>query len=86
MDKRTCTYAIDKYDYDMKKLNTYMEQLTLVANKKGINLREAFRKSGIQDSTYHRINTGEFCLRESTAQTVWGYIHEEHYNKIRKEI
>ena len=54
-----------------------MNQLQKLADKKGINLREAFRKSGIQDSTYHRIKTGEFKLRESTAQTVWDYIREE---------
>tara|TARA_R100001082_G_scaffold73489_1_gene42222 strand:+ start:1846 stop:2058 length:213 start_codon:yes stop_codon:yes gene_type:complete len=70
----------------MNELNTYMNQLQKLADKKGINLREAFRKSGIQDSTYHRIKTGEFCLRESTAQTVWNYIYETHFEKIRKEI
>tara|TARA_A100000172_G_C3041528_1_gene110707 strand:+ start:1119 stop:1331 length:213 start_codon:yes stop_codon:yes gene_type:complete len=70
----------------MNELNTYMNQLQKLADEKGINLREAFRKSGVQDSTYHRVNTEEFHLRQDTAQKVWNYIYETHYEKIRKEI
>lgn len=70
----------------MNELLTYIEQLQKLADKKGINLREAFRKSGVQDSTYHRVKTGEFQLRQETAQRVWNYIHESYYNKVRKEI
>ena len=44
-------------------------------------LREAFRKAGVQDSTYHRVMSGEFHLRESTAQTVWNFIIESKYKK-----
>tara|TARA_Y100001937_G_scaffold66847_1_gene91434 strand:+ start:247 stop:414 length:168 start_codon:yes stop_codon:yes gene_type:complete len=51
-----------------------MQQLEKLAKKKKVNLREAFRKAGIQDSTYHRVSSGEFHLRESTAQTVWNFI------------
>ena len=55
-------------------LITYMQQLEKLAKKKKVNLREAFRKAGLQDSTYHRVSSGEFHLRESTAQTVWNFI------------
>tara|TARA_R100001594_G_scaffold129709_1_gene168440 strand:+ start:813 stop:1025 length:213 start_codon:yes stop_codon:yes gene_type:complete len=70
----------------MQKFITYMQQLQELANTNQVNLREAFRKAGIQDSTYHRINTGEFNLRESTARTVWEYICEQKYKTIQKEL
>lgn len=71
----------DKYYNMNNELTTYIEQLEKLANKKKINLREAFRKAGIQDSTYHRVMSGEFHLRESTAQTVWNFIIENKYKK-----
>ena len=67
-----------------KKLITYYEQLQDLATLNGINLREAFRKAGIQDSTYHRIKTAEFSVREATAQQVWDYIHHEKLKEISK--
>tara|TARA_R100001015_G_C4496131_1_gene72160 strand:+ start:189 stop:401 length:213 start_codon:yes stop_codon:yes gene_type:complete len=70
----------------MNELLTYIEQLQKLAGKKNINLREAFRKSGVQDSTYHRVKTGEFQLRQETAEKVWKYIHQTYYTKVRKKI
>tara|TARA_B100000424_G_scaffold144089_2_gene109547 strand:+ start:878 stop:1066 length:189 start_codon:yes stop_codon:yes gene_type:complete len=62
----------------MNELNTYINQLQKLADKKKVNLRQAFRKAGVQDSTYHRIKTGEFHLREQTAQIVWNYINQTY--------
>jgi len=53
---------------------TYLEQLETLAKRNDIVLRKAFRKAGIQDSTYHRLIKKETHLREDTARKVWEWI------------
>ena len=48
----------------MNELLTYYDQLKKLADKKGIKLSTAFQKAGVQASTYHRIKSSKYSLRE----------------------
>ena len=68
----------------MNELLTYYDQLKKLADKKGIKLSTACQKAGVQASTYHRIKSSKYSLRESTAVTVWNYIYEIKNKKKTK--
>lgn len=60
---------------------TYEEQLKKLAEQKGIDLRLAFRKCGMPDSTFYRIKKKHTTLRKDTAKKVWDWLNENpRYN------
>jgi uncharacterized protein (DUF2384 family) len=61
---------------------TYIEQLNLLAKEKEIDLKLAFRKCGMPDSTYWRINKNHTILRQDTAQKVWNFLNDYKANRL----
>ena len=54
----------------MTTIKTYPEQLQEMANASGIDLKEAFAKANVPDSTYYRSIKGARHLQLETAEKI----------------
>ncbi len=54
----------------MQNIVSYIEQLNLISQATGIELREGFRLANIHHSTFHRTKTGQTELKFRTAKAV----------------
>lgn len=57
-------------------MENYYKTLSDLATSKGVNLKQAFIKAGVRDSTYYRAKQGR-DLRYETAKQVFEIIEKE---------
>ena len=66
-------------------MQSYYKILTKFATSKGVNLKQAFVKAGVRDSTYYRAKRLGHDLRYETAKQVYDFIDQDAEKKEKAE-